>query len=373
MPGSRRLILKSMVCLGLLFSISNCTEGPPTGQVPGYYPDNYQSLIEAAETEGTIVIWSSTDMERIGDALRLFAKKFPKVKIEYHEIETADLYRNFIEDVNSGKNSADFVFSSAMDMQMKLVNDGYASTYESPERAHLASWANWKDQAWGVTAEPVVFLANRTLLAPDKIPDSHIALRDMLEKSDLLDNNIVSYDPTVSAFGYLVLYQDELASPSVWRTIRGLGANHARYYRTANVLIDEISSGRAAFGYNILGSYAADAATRDPKLMLITPKDYTLVSSRIAIIPSTARHPSAAKLFLDFILSQAGQSQLRNHQLKSVRVDVPAPQHLRLANTNERAIRVGPALLVLQDQLTRQQFLAKWEAALQAGKARRPN
>ncbi|MDK2766932.1 MAG: ABC transporter substrate-binding protein [Sphingomonas sp.] len=361
------------MCLGLLLSVSNCTESPPISQVPSYYPSGYQSLIDAAENEGRIVIWSSTDNERIGDALRLFATKFPMVKIEYHEMETADLYRNFIADVKSGKHSADFVFSSAMDTQMKLVNDGYALSYESPERTYLAPWANWKDQAWGVTAEPVVFLANRTLLHPTEIPDSHIAFRNMLENTTIMKNKVVSYDPTVSAFGYLVLYQDELASPSVWRTVRGLGANNAKYYRTADVLIEEISSGRAAFGYNILGSYAADAATRDPRLKIITPKDYTLVSSRIAIIPSTARHPAAAKVFLDFILSQAGQAQLANHQLKSVRRDVPAPEHLSLANTNERAIRVGPALLVLQDQLTRQQFLAKWDAAIQAGKRDRPN
>jgi len=68
-----------------------------------------------------------------------------------------------------------------MVLQIKLVNDGYAATYVSQEAARLSDWANWKDQAWGVTAEPIVIVYNKRLLPPDQVPNSHHALRRYLE------------------------------------------------------------------------------------------------------------------------------------------------------------------------------------------------
>ena len=53
---------------------------------------------------------------------------------------------------------------------MKLVNDGYAQTYVSPEAEALPSWAIWANQAYGVTAEPVVIAFNKQKLPRDAVP-----------------------------------------------------------------------------------------------------------------------------------------------------------------------------------------------------------
>ena len=52
-----------------------------------------------------------------------------------------------------------------MDLQIKLVNDGYAQTYVSKEIAHIPDWAIWKDEAYAVTAEPIVIVYNKKLVA----------------------------------------------------------------------------------------------------------------------------------------------------------------------------------------------------------------
>src|SRR3546814_5509307 len=93
----------------------------------------------------------------------------------------------------------------------------------------------------------------------------------------------------------------------------GLGANRARFFSTSEEVIKDVSSGRSVIGYNVLGSYALDEAARNPELGVVFPADYTLVMSRIAMIPTTSGHPNAARLFLDFLLrSEEHTSELQS-------------------------------------------------------------
>ena len=93
------------------------------------------------------------------------------------------------------------------------------------------------------------------------------------------------------------------------------------------------------------------------------PKDYALVTSRVAFISSKAKNPNSAKLFLDYLLSKDGQTRLAARSLGSVRDDVPAN-----AIEHEgffRPIRVGPELLTYLDQAKRNRFLKDWRRSLQ--------
>jgi iron(III) transport system substrate-binding protein len=81
--------------------------------------------------------------------------------------------------------------------------------------------------------------------------------------------------------------------------------------------------------------------------------------SRVGFITAGAKHPNAAKLFLDFLLSRNGQATLGNHSMGSVRTDVGVPRdQRRLIRT--QAIRIGPGLLSDLDSLVRAHFLRRW-------------
>ncbi|NEU36662.1 ABC transporter substrate-binding protein, partial [bacterium LRH843] len=40
--------------------------------------------------------------------------------------QSTDLYRRFVAESDAGRPGADLVWSSAMDLQARLINDGYA-------------------------------------------------------------------------------------------------------------------------------------------------------------------------------------------------------------------------------------------------------
>lgn len=332
---------------------------------PGHVSD-YAKLVQQAAQEGELNLYSVTDHAKVHPVLTAFNRRYPRIRVRYHELSAEELYQRAIRESQSGEGTADLLWSSAMDLQVKFVNDGYAQPHESPEKQHLPDWAVWKDEAYGTTAEPIVFAYNRTLMAGRKRPGTHSDLRRFLiENRKLLKGRVATYDPTRSAAGYLYLSQDEQVYRDTWDLVRAMAANDVLLFATTNEVLSRLGQGRLAVAYNVVGSYALEAQRRDPEIEVVLPRDYTLIMSRIAVIPKAARHPNSGKLFLDFLLSREAQSLLAEHFMVPVRDDVPQLAQLDPIPGSARAIRVGPGLLVTQDELTRKRFYSHWQSALQ--------
>ena len=345
-----------IACLGAL---AGC--GTPTGVAPGY-PRQYRQLIDAAAAERQLLIWSATDKAKAAPLVAAFERTYPAISVTYVELPAASMNARYLTVAGHAATSPDILWSSAMDLQIKLSNDGHAQSYASPEADRLPRWANWKNQAWGTTAEPIVLLYNRRLVAADAVPMDHAGLIRLLEADrGRCRYRVAGYDVPNSAVGYLYLSQDAQASADIWRLVDAMHGCGARFYLHAEDMLRAVQRGDAAFAYDIVGSYALEQTRHDPDLGIVLMRDYTLLMSRIALITASAPHPSAARLFIDFLLSPTGQRYLVEESMPAVRDDVPGPPALVRRDVPLRAIRVGPGLLATQDQLTRRGFLRRWQ------------
>jgi iron(III) transport system substrate-binding protein len=140
------------------------------------------------------------------------------------------------------------------------------------------------------------------------------------------------------------------------------------YMRTSEML-DHVRTGEHHLAFNVLGSYAGRMASEDRRLAIVFPKDYTLVISRIALIPRTARHPNAAKLFVDYLLSRRGQKIVAsNSSMFAIRPgvmgDSTAAALSTTLGTTARPLPVSPSILLYLDKAKRTAFLKDWEQAL---------
>src|SRR5436305_14063394 len=142
-------------------------------QVPAGYPADYAQTVAAAKKEGKVVIYSALDTKAAQPLIRDFNALYPDVKVEYNDMNSTELYNRFIAEVAAGQGGADVMWSSAMDLQVKLVDDGKAMAYKSPETAKLPAWSVYKGQAYGTTFEPAVFIYNKRLVTGAEIPTDH--------------------------------------------------------------------------------------------------------------------------------------------------------------------------------------------------------
>jgi iron(III) transport system substrate-binding protein len=353
-------------------SIKVASRGAPTAElrpvgdrdrarVPEGYPQSYAGLISRAEAEGRLNIYSATDLREMAPVLNEFNRLYPNIRIDYSDLGTNELYSRFIAESASGGRSADILFSSAMDLQIKLVNDGYAQPYSSPEKPHLSNDSVWKDEAYAITSEPVVFVYNKRAMEGREIPQSHRDLRSAISANpEAWKGRITSYDPVKSGLGFLYMTQDIRFDRNTWSFIEALGKTSPKFYTSTGTMLERIISGEHHFGFNIIGSYALEKASKDPSIGVIFPSDYTLTMSRIALISRQARNVSAARLFLDHMLSKNAQKLLEARHMTSIRSE--SSPVLRMESDSSRIIpiKVGPGLLVNLDQEERLKFIRRW-------------
>ncbi|HEY6005889.1 MAG TPA: ABC transporter substrate-binding protein [Anaeromyxobacter sp.] len=363
MSSMNRFLLRA-----ILASSALAASGPAAAAAPGD-PATSPDVVAAAEKEGKVVVYSTTDSASVAAMLKDFAALHPKIAVEYNDMNSTELYNRFVSEAAAGAGSGDLLWSSAMDLQIKLASDGYTQAYASPEASKLPSWAVWKNEAFGTTYEPIAFVYNKRLLKPEEVPHSHADLVKALRASpDRFKGKLTSYDPERSGLGFLLVTQDSLHDKGFWDTAKAYGSVGPKLYTSTGAMMERISSGEHLIGFNMISSYAVQKQKKDPSLAIAYPKDYTLIMSRIAVLPKAAKHPAAAKVFLDYLLSARGQRALASGSVFALRPEVEGDMGVagvtKALGAAVRPIPVGPPLLEYLDQAKRLDFLKRWQMAL---------
>lgn len=311
--------------------------------------------VRAAEREGEVVVYLNTDVHQvIGEG---FQRRFPKIKVRFVELPASRMQARLMAETDAGKPIADLAWSSSMDIQVKLINDGYAQTYRSPEAKGLPAWAVWRDQGFGVTAEPIVFAYNKKALKESEVPRSHAALLTALrEHPDRWRGRIAMYDPENSGVGFMYMSSDLQAYPDAWALYGALARSEPNLFVPGAPLLDSLAD-KNLLAFNMNGSYADWwSRHRNADIGYLPPSDYSLSIARVAFITRSAPHPKAARVFLDYLMSDEGQARLAQARLTPIRPTARAAAPA----VSERPIRVGPALLANFDQGRRAELLARW-------------
>ncbi|HSI60290.1 MAG TPA: extracellular solute-binding protein [Ideonella sp.] len=317
----------------------------------------------ASAGEQPVRVYSTTDQPLAQALIDDFERRHPGLRVEYVELGSRALYERFLAE---GGRMADVLWSSAMDLQIKLVNDGHAASHESPHARQLPRWAVWKHEAYGTTCEPVGIVYHRHLLAPAELPRTHAALAALL-RSDTprFRGRVATYDIERAGLGFLIAAHDAMASPLSWELVRALGACRAGLHADTLGMLEGVAAGRLLLAYNVLGSYAEAFAKRFPDLGVIYPSDYTLVTSRVAFVARQAPNPRGARLWLDHLLSPEGQRLLaEGGGLHAVRTDAAPPRSAlslaRQLGASAWPIALGPGLLACLDRSKRNALLKRW-------------
>ena len=264
--------------------------------VPAGYPADYAQVIAEAKKEGSVTVYATTDAK--------VAAPLYGIKIDYNDLNSTELYNRLIAESAAGTGTADVSWSSAPDLQIKLATDGLALAYASPEISSLPKWAVMDNMAYGTTYEPMAIIYNKALVPAEDAPKSHQDLTKLLTaKAAAYKGKVTVYDPERSGVGFLMMNRDLKAEPKSWDLFKALGGADVKVYTSAGAMIEKVGSGEHVIALNIFASYGLLSMKKNPNLAMVWPSDYTLIATRVAFIPSKAKHAAAGKLFLDYLLS----------------------------------------------------------------------
>lgn len=320
--------------------------------------------IEAQAVFGTgardITVLSTTDVAAVAHVMDRFVEIHPGLRLRYLQAASTEIAAA----VESGTARADLVVSSAMGLQVKLVNDGFARSL-AVDAPGLPDWARWRDQLFGVGLEPVVALMSRSALGDLPAPTTRRDLTALLrEHPDRFDGRIGAYDPEISGVGYFLLAQDARKSEGFWRLAEVMGRLNTRLYCCAGEIIQDLRAGRLALAYNVVASYVGRSVPDDPDVLRLELADYTLAILRTGFVPRDAPDPEGGAALLAWLLTPEAQRLIS--PLSGIKLlegpgghpeTPPAPAHLRI-------VPIDVGLLVDEDRARRGSLLAEWAAAM---------
>jgi len=347
----RRLLALIAGLLGLLIAASGA---PAQEAVARFGP---------ADAARSITLRTTTDIAILAPTVHAFLAEHPGLAIVYEQWGSNDLYTLSARDCAAGTPGADVVISSGVHQIVKLVNDRCAARWSSPQTEALPASLRWRDEVWGVSREPAVMVYNRDLVPPGEVPRTRFDLLDLLRpEGSRYGGRVATYDIEASGLGFLFAFMDAQEATTFGALMEAFARSGAVATCCSAEIIEGVAAGDYLIAYNVLGSYAAQAARQNPALGIAAPADYTLVLARAAILPGARADPDAGA-FLDFLLSDAGRRAMAESHLTGSLDDVGRDPTAEGPIEQRRLIALGPPLLVITDKMKSDRFLARWRQA----------
>ena len=333
--------IAAMVCLAL------AVFGPPVQaqSILNYRgADRQQKLIEGARKEGSLVFYSAMiENQALRPLADAFSKKYPFLKLTYWRGDTEDIIARLSAEERSHNLVADVV--EGTDVGELGIAAHLLTPYYSPEIEHFP--ANERDPRglWTPTRLSYFSIAYNTKLVPQP-PKSFQDLLDPKWRGKMVWRIGTSSGAPLFITNLRTAWGDAKAMDYFQKLkqqqIVNFGSGSAR------TLVDRTMAGEFAIALNIFAHHPliskAQGAPVNSQLM-----DPVAATTATMGIPAGARHPYAAMLLADFILSREGQQIIAAAQYFPTRPDVPplpelAPIVPKNAHVPENFISPGTLL-----------------------------
>jgi ABC-type Fe3+ transport system substrate-binding protein len=270
-------------------------------------PDREQKLIEGAKKEGQVVLYSALIVNQATRPIvEKFGKKYPFIKASYWRADSEDITQKLSAEVRANNVVADVFEGTGVGEQ--AVGANLAVPYYTP--AIEAYPAEYRDPAgmWTPTRLSYYSIAYSTrLVPPNKIPKSYDDLLDPQWKGKMAWR-IGSASGTPLFITNLRLAWGEEKAKAYFEKLKeqkivNFGAGSAR------TLVDRVIAGEYAIALNIFAHHPLISKAKGAPVnsQLLDPTASTAATMGVV---KGAKHPYAAMLLIDYILSKEGQEIL---------------------------------------------------------------
>ena len=258
-----------------------------------------------------VVIFSAAFRPYCRSLISGFESAYPEIEVDFIDGISTELHNRYLDLCLKGEPVPDIIWSSAMDLQMSLVMQGHAQPHKSRWTKRLPEWARFDDLAFATTLEPLCTLIHRDHLPADSLAGSIQEISELIEThSSTLAGRVGVFDIEKNGLGFLAMLVARNQPDSFRRFLNALVASAPRLYASNPPMINSLVQGDIFLGINVLGAFAERAVQQHPELIIANSRSPGLGVSRVAIMTSQAPHPIAAQLFLDYLLSDKGQSMM---------------------------------------------------------------
>jgi iron(III) transport system substrate-binding protein len=253
-------------------------------------------LIDAANKEGQLVFYTANFVEVEQEVIKAFNKRFPGIKVEMVRAPGGQLITRVKTEAAAGKLAADVVDHSDRGLMLELTD--LFMDYAPPNAADYRTDAMVSPKLWP-RATLVWSIAYNAALV--KNPPK--TWKD-LTKPEYGGGNIGQViGPSGGTTWTRIMFERQTLGEDYWSK---QAATKPQLYPSGAPLSDALVRGEVQIApllYNIIWTKKRDGAPVE----IFFPPEGAPINPYASGIPKTAAHPNAAKLFLNWCLSEEGQ------------------------------------------------------------------
>jgi iron(III) transport system substrate-binding protein len=278
------------------------TAGQVLAKLNNITPEQRQKiLVEKAKAEGEVAFYSSLQAQQIDPFIQAFRKRYPFVKVNPYRVSGNRQVIKIQTEMNAGNHLFDVTNGSA-EQASALKKMGAIDPYASPQREFFS--ASNKDKEGYFTSLyviPMVLGYNTNLVKRADAPRSYEDLLNPKWKGNMFldDESYEWFAVLLKHFGREkgLQYMKTLAKQDL-RMVRG---------RTAQSQL--IAAGERPLGIVLSGHTVWELKTKGAPLEGVILDPYLAQANKL-MLARHAPHPYAAALFIDWALSEDGQSMI---------------------------------------------------------------
>jgi iron(III) transport system substrate-binding protein len=275
--------------------------------------DTLRAEIAAAKTEGSVAYWDAVITPETNDAMTAaFRKRYglpADFVVKYTLSATLNLVTRVEQEVNSGNVTMDVASLASPPWINSLVAGGHVLHYDSPEEVHYqkAFDAGLGRKGWFVPNGAYSFVPGWNA---DTLDFKGKSWKDVL--GAVPPGRISTNDAPNSATGLL--------SYMGLRTILGLDYfRELAKMKPAFIVRSEQTAERLLVGQDLMAFGGSpgrffQSNEKGANLKFLLPDEGIVLLGAGSFILAKAQHPNAAKLWLDFTLSEEGQTILTKRE-----------------------------------------------------------
>jgi iron(III) transport system substrate-binding protein len=297
-------------------------------------------LVERAKKEGTFLLYTSMNTPDVNQVFDGFRKRYPFITPKSYTTRSAALLERVITEARAGKYLSDVIQGNAFTLYL-LAKRGLTEPYASPEAKSFPE--SFRDPAgnWvAVYLQLNVIGYNTQLVARSEAPKGY---EDLLApkwkgRMGLDDKQYLWFDGLLKVMGREkgLAYMKRLASQAI-------------HFRSGNTLLANLlAAGEFGLLINTRPESIDELKQKGAPVEWVAPRPTTANVLPIAVAKN-AQNPNAAKLFMDYVLSEEGQKRLGAMGRTPGRPGVPA-SNPRLSQGLEIAVN-DPGMAERFDQV----------------------
>jgi iron(III) transport system substrate-binding protein len=302
-----------------------------------YQPD--PKLVEAAKKEGQVLLYTTHIVDQIVRPLiKRFQSYVPGVDVKYVRADGLALTVRLTNEARANRVQSDVW--CLVDSVGPLLQNGFAAEFEVPSAKGLPQALVDAKHRWVATNLGVRSAAYNTQLVPkESAPRSYQDLLDPRWKGKIVWNP----KSMTGAWGFIATVIKSMGDEQGMNYLRKLAKQEVVPLPIAiRAVLDRVIAGEYAIGLEMNNTHAAISEAQGAPVKWV-PLDPVSETIQVAGITKGAPHPNAAKLFIDFMVSRAGQEIFRDNDYLPMHPDINAKiPELRPEQGGYRAVVYSP-------------------------------